>query len=112
MMNSKSRRRRSDRNHVIYRLICEVDGSCYIGITNMRDRNPKKSVHVRWLQHLSRSRTETKSWALYRYLRKYKADKWKVEVIEVVRGKKQTHERETFLIEKINPYLNTRARNA
>jgi len=102
------RKRRSDRNHVIYKLTCIATGETYVGLTQVYDRDANKSIHTRWLQHLSRSRTQNKSWALYDRLRKYDSAQWKVALVEIVRGKINAHARECAIMSKVHAQLNTR----
>lgn len=99
------RKRRSDRNHVIYQLTCVDTKETYIGITVMRGRAVKKSVETRFQQHQYRATVQDKDWKLCNALRQY--EQWVVEAIEVVRGKKEAHNRERELIASIQPALNT-----
>ena len=104
-----NRKRRNDRNHIIYKLVCLATNDTYIGMTQMHGRAVNKSVHIRWLQHLSRARTQDKTWTLYKLLRQYDSSMWLVQPIETIRGKLAAHMRECAIIAQIKPSLNTRA---
>lgn len=58
-------------------------------------------------KHMQRAQTENKDWGLSRALRQYQATDFVFGHIEVVRGKKVAHARETELIKQFNPSLNT-----
>ena len=107
-MNSKtvSRKRRTDRNHAIYELFCEVTGDSYIGITVV-DGTALGSVRGRFNRHLSRANTESKNWNLCEALRTYGREGFTPYLLEVVRGKTAAHARERELIAVLQPTLNT-----
>lgn len=98
------RKKRNDRNYVLYRL--EVDGESYIGLTVSQGRAFLRSVKVRVQKHLSRARCENKDWSLYSFLRDNEAEV-SYEVLEVVRGRKPAYQRERELISEMQPSLNT-----
>lgn len=102
-----TRKKRSDRNHVLYRLACDATGDFYVGVTAVQGQAPVRSVKVRVQKHMSRAKKEKKSWTLYVALRKFMEAKWTYEVLEVVRGRKNAHQRERQLIAKLKPTLNT-----
>jgi len=99
------RRRRSDRNHILY-LLTAPDGACYVGLTHV-EGTPRKSLMRRWLKHINRAANEAHDWALCNSIRQHGADSFRVEIIEKVRGKAAAHQREVMLIEHISPALNT-----
>jgi Uri superfamily endonuclease len=100
------RKKRSDRNHVIYRM--EMDtGDSYIGLTVAQGSAFLRSVKVRVQKHMSRARKEDKNWNLYSFLRENENTSITYEVLEVVRGRKPAHQRERELISEFNPTLNT-----
>ena len=99
------RKRRSDRNHVLYRLT--LGELTYIGLTVVTGRAFLRSVKVRVQKHLSRAKREEKEWNLYSFLRDNPDCTVEYEVLEVVRGRKNAHFRERELIEKFAPELNT-----
>ena len=104
------RKRRSDRNHIVYRLQNTVTGESYIGITVSGGHTQKaknKSLLVRWQKHVRRALTENKDWLLCTSIREYGAEAFTREIIEIVRGKKAAHERELELIREYSPELNT-----
>jgi hypothetical protein len=100
------RKKRSDRNHVIYRM--EMDtGDSYVGLTVAQGAAFLRSVKVRVQKHMSRARKEDKAWNLYSFLRNNENVSITYEVLEVVRGRKPAHQRERELISELNPTLNT-----
>lgn len=101
------RKKRSDRNHVIYMVTCEDTGDTYIGLTVALGQAYLKSVKIRWQKHMSRARCEDKDWNFCNALRVLDACDWRYQVLEVVRGRKNAHQRERELIREINPSLNT-----
>jgi hypothetical protein len=107
MMKQKvTRKRRSDRNHAIYELYCEVTGESYIGLTVVNG-TALASVRGRFNRHLSRANTESKEWNLCEALRKYGREGFTPYLLEVVRGKTAAHARERELTAEMQPALNT-----
>jgi hypothetical protein len=96
------RKKRNDRNYVLYRLY--VDGSEYIGLTVSVGRAFLRSVKVRVQKHMSRANVENKDWTLCNALRN--ADVIEYEVLEVIRGRKAAYSRERELIAEYQPELN------
>ena len=105
-MSNAKRKRRTDRNHVIYELECIETGETYIGLTE-QDGTPESSVRGRFNRHISRARKEGKDWLLCEALRKYGRDGFERKVLEVIRGKAPAHERERELTKELEPELNT-----
>ena len=108
-MNSKiTRKRRTDRNQVIYFIQDKVTLEYYIGLTAVcYAGNLRKTLTRRMQKHMQRALTENKNWGLSRALRERGADRFVFGVIEVVRGKRPAHARETELINTLQPALNT-----
>lgn len=101
-----TRKRRTDRNHIIYELI--VNGLNYIGVTAKTESTVLKSVRVRANKHWYRAQTESKNWLLCEALRGLSSrDEIEIRVHEIVRGKAEAHRREVELRRQINPALNT-----
>jgi hypothetical protein len=101
------RKKRSDRNHVLYRVICEDTGDSYIGLTVAQGQAFLRSVKVRWQKHVSRAMKENKDWSFCKALRQNADAQWSYEVLEIVRGRKPAHQRERELILDLEPTLNT-----
>lgn len=101
------RKKRNDRNHVLYRVVCTDTGDEYIGLTVAVGRAFVRSVKVRWQKHISRAIKENKEWNFCKFLRDNIDAKYTYEVIEVVRGRKEAHQRERQLIKEYSPTLNT-----
>jgi len=108
-MNSKiTRKRRTDRNQVIYFIQDKVTLEYYIGLTAVCFAgNVRKTLTRRMQKHMQRALTENKNWGLSRALRERGADSFVFGVVEVVRGKRPAHARETELINTLQPALNT-----
>lgn len=100
------RKKRSDRNHVIY-CITASTGDSYIGLTVAQGAAYLRSVKLRVQKHLSRARCENKQWALYEFLTFNPDVTLSYKVVEVVRGRKPAHARERQLIHAYSPTLNT-----
>ena len=102
------RKRRSDRNHVIYFIEDVVTRDVYIGLTAVSFKgNVRKTLNRRMQKHMQRALAENKDWGLSRALRERGAERFVFGVVEVVRGKKAAHARETELINTMQPSLNT-----
>jgi hypothetical protein len=103
------RKRRADRNHIIYEL--RVNGLNYIGVTAKTESTVQKSVRVRANKHFYRAKTEDKNWLLCAELRKLESkDDIEIRVHEVVRGKAAAHRREVEIRRAVRPALNTDVR--
>lgn len=97
------RKKRNDRNYVLYRVNC--NGDEYIGLTVAIGRAFLKSVKIRVQKHISRAFKENKDWLFCEALRN--SDLIEYEVIEVIRGRKSAYQRERELIKELEPSLNT-----
>ncbi len=104
-----ARKKRSDRNHIIYEL--RINGANYIGVTAKTESTINKSVLARAAKHFYRAKTENKDWLLCQALRALN-DKSEIEVLvhEVIRGKAAAHRREVELRRELRPVLNTDVR--
>ena len=107
--NGMMRKKRSDRNHIIYELRIGTDN--YIGVTAKTESTVNKSVLARAAKHYYRAKTESKDWLLCHALRGL-ASKEDIEVLvhEIVRGKAAAHRREVELRRTLRPTLNTDTR--
>jgi len=99
------RKARSDRKHAVYMLANTNTGEFYIGIT-VCGQQLKKALKIRWQKHVRRAVTENKNWALCRNIREHGANAFEMEVIGVVRGRKDAHVMERGLIAELCPALN------
>lgn len=106
--SSMIRKKRSDRNHIVYSLA--VGKQEYIGVTYVHDRSPTKSLRRRWMKHVRRALTENRDWKLCRAIRKYGPERFEISVLQVVRGKTAAHVIERELIRERAPRLNTDTR--
>ena len=106
-MESKkaTRKRRQDTKHAVYMLVNTNTNEAYIGIT-VCGNDVKKALKVRFQKHVRRAVTENKTWALCRSIREHGADAFEMEVIGLVRGRKDAHTMERGLIAELCPALN------
>lgn len=103
-----SRKRRNDRNQVVYYIQDVVTLEYYIGLTVLSFKgNVRKTLHRRMQKHLQRALAENKSWGLSVALRDRGAERFVFGPVQVVRGKKEAHAVETNLINTLQPALNT-----
>jgi hypothetical protein len=104
-----TRKRRVDRNHIIYEL--RVNGLNYIGVTAKTESTVLKSVRVRANKHFYRAKTESKNWLLCAALRELSSkDEIEIVVHAVVRGKAEAHREEVRIRRAVRPALNTDVR--
>ena len=107
---TKRRKPRSDRNHIIYKIICTYTQEAYIGVCIVRKQARVKSLKQRWKQHIRASTVECKQWKMSQAIREHGTDAFRKEIIEVVRGKATAYDREAELINSLRPQLNTKIR--
>tara|TARA_B100000900_G_scaffold406804_1_gene418406 strand:- start:1560 stop:1916 length:357 start_codon:yes stop_codon:yes gene_type:complete len=105
-MATKRRKRRTDRNHVIYQILNVHTGERYIGMTYARGRAFLKSAKARWTAHQYNALVDKRDTLFYDNVRKHGVGAFKVSVVKVVRGKKECHAEETQLIKTAQPELN------
>ena len=109
METKNIRRRRVDRNHIIYELV--VNGLNYIGVTAKTESTVLKSVRVRANKHWYRAQKESKNWLLCQALRGLSSkDEIEIRIHEIVRGKAEAHRREVEIRRAVGPALNTDVR--
>lgn len=101
-----NRKRRNDRNHVIYEITCDVTGDTYIGITVARGRAYLKSIETRWKGHIYHACVENRDLPLAATIRYHGPEKFSKKMLAVVRGKTATHAEETRLIKERKPTMN------
>jgi len=101
------RKKRNDRNYVLYQIVAEDTGDNYIGLTVATGRAFLRSVKVRVQKHMSRAKREDKNWAFCEFIRSNPDAALTYNVIAVVRGRKKAYEIERQYIEEFQPTLNT-----
>ena len=101
------RKKRNDRNHVIYQITANT-GDFYIGLTVAQGRAFLNSVKVRLQKHFSAAKCDNKDWTFAEFIRSNPEVEYTYEVLEVVRGRKEAHQRERELIAFHVPTLNTK----
>lgn len=102
------RKKRIDRNHIVYEIVNTVNGKRYIGVTQAIGRAFNYSAVRRFQKHISRAKKENKDWALYNDMRKYGADVYDVYVFDIVRGKAEAHSIEREQLKIGNYKLNSK----
>jgi hypothetical protein len=109
MMKQTTRKKRTDRNHIVYEL--RVPSGNYIGVTAKTESTVLKSVKSRAAKHFYRAKTETKTWLLCAALREL-SDKNEIEIVvhAIVRGKADAHREEVRIRREVKPTLNTDCR--
>nr|NDG05672.1 hypothetical protein [Oxalobacteraceae bacterium] len=103
---ARTRKARSDRNHVIYCIMNTATNQHYIGVTVCAG-GINRAVKVRFQKHVRRALTENRDWALCRSIREWGADAHLCLVLEKVRGKGQAHAREREITRETSPVLNS-----
>lgn len=101
-----SRKRRCDRNHIVYKVTCLPTGERYIGITVVAGKAIQKSVKTRWRKHLYHAIVENRDYPLQKMIRLHGSDAFKQEIVCVIRGKQAAHDHERHLIVQEKPELN------
>ena len=103
---TKNRKRRTDRNYVIYKLTCKPTGEIYIGLVVATGRAFKRSVKNRFRGHTRDALEYGREAILSDAIRDYGVKSFKREVVEIVRSKKAAHAYELGLIKGLQPELN------
>ena len=98
------RKKRTDRNHVVYCITCLETGKQYVGLTVLQG-TVNQALALRMKHHFRRAQRTDKSWELCKHLRKHESVV--IDPIATVRGKKPAHELEVFMIGLLKPVLNT-----
>jgi len=100
------RKKRNDRNYVLYRVTIGED--TYIGLTVARGRAYYKSIKIRVNQHISRALNESKDWTMCRSIRDAYESGAEItyEMLDITRGRKNAFSLERNLIKKLKPTLN------
>jgi predicted GIY-YIG superfamily endonuclease len=103
-------KRRSDRNHLIYKIENLSNGDFYIGVTVVSGRAYLKSLRSRWKRHIYKATILREEWSFSKAIREFGESQFKLEIMEIVRGKSTAFERESSIINDLRPTYNTRMR--
>ena len=103
------RKKRTDRNHIIYELV--VPAGNYIGVTAKTETTVLKSVRARAAKHFYRAKKEGKDWTLCVALRELESkDCIEIRIHAIIRGKAEAHRAEVQIRRAVKPNLNTDTR--
>lgn len=102
---TRRRKRRNDRNHVIY-LATSPEGKRYVGVTFARRRAYLGSMRTRWEAHVRNATVYDHDTLLCCAIREHGSGSFALEILEVVRGKQNAHDRERELLREVRPELN------
>lgn len=102
------RKKRSDRNHIIYKLTNTVTNETYIGVTVVSGRAYLKSLRSRWIRHIYKAKIGMAEYPISISIRTHGEESFTREIITLVKGKKSAFQVESELINEIKPALNTR----
>ena len=105
------RKKRADRNHLIYKITCIVTGDHYIGVTVMKGPAKVRTLNQRWKAHQYKALTLKEQWTLPKAIRKYGVDNFELEIVDIIRGKAEAFAYEAEIINTTHPKLNTKKRN-
>jgi len=105
------RKKRSDRNHIIYMLTCEPTDERYIGVTVMSSTSKAKTLKQRWQGHVYKALVTQEDWVLPATIREYGADSFTMSILDIVRGKKSAFAAEAALINEVQAELNTKRKS-
>ena len=102
------RKKRSDRNQIIYKLTNNVTNESYIGVTVVTGRAYLKSLRSRWIRHIYKANVGMAKYPISVSIRTHGEESFTREILQIVRGKKNAFQAESQLINEIKPTLNTR----
>ena len=105
-----ARKSRKDRYHLVYQLTAPT-GEKYIGVTFVRGdsrsmKARKKSVEARFGCHMRNALQYGHNTLLSDSIRQHGPEAFDKVVLEVIRGKQETHDKERELIALVKPSLN------
>ena len=103
-----ARKKRSDRNHIIYQITNTVTKEIYIGVTVSDQRQYQKSLRSRWLRHIYKANVLNTNFTTSESIREHGPDVFEQNIIKIVRGKSAAFAFEAQLINEIKPELNIR----
>lgn len=101
------RKRRNDRNHIIYVITNSINDEKYVGLSVCVDRSGQETLAARWCRHVGRALNQSKDWRLCQSIRKYGPETFVPEILQIVRGKAAAHSLETQLRKSGKFVLNT-----
>ena len=102
-----NRKKRNDRNHVIYEIVNTENGKSYIWVTAAIGSRFHYSAKLRLQKPFSRARKENKNWSLYNDMREHAQSVYELFIVKIVRGKAAAHQYETKQLQKFHYELNS-----
>jgi hypothetical protein len=103
----KTRKRRNDRNHIVYVIANIETNEHYVGVAACVDRSGKETLAARWSRHVGRALNQNKNWKLCESIRTHGREAFVPMILDIVRGKSQAHNIETQLRKTGQFMLNT-----
>lgn len=103
----KKRKRRNDRNHIIYVITNIITHEQYVGLSVCIDRSGEETLAARWCRHIGRALNQNRDWKLCKSIRAHGPDAFVPEILQIVRGKAAAHSKETELRKSGKFVLNT-----
>jgi group I intron endonuclease len=104
----KTRKRKAHKKHLLYKLHNRLTDQDYIGVTALiYNGNANKTLHRRFQKHVQRANAEKKQWQLSKSIQKYGKDAFENSILEIFNDKAMAHKKETRLINRFKPKLNT-----
>lgn len=101
-------RKHTAKKHLLYKLHNLKTVQDYIGVTALiYNGDANKTLHRRFQKHVQRANAEKKQWQLSKSIQKYGKDAFENTVLEVFNDKASAHKKETRLINRFRPKLNT-----
>lgn len=105
---TKLRKKRSDRNHLVYQITCIANQQQYIGVTVAKGAAIQKTLKTRWKAHLYKALVLQQNWQLCAAIRDHGPDQFVIQLVCKIRGKAAAFAVEASLINHLRPTLNTR----
>ena len=105
-----ARKKRSDRNYIIYQMVCIPTGEEYLGLTVIKPGGAERTLRNRLQQHYYKATTYGFDWTLAKRLRKFGKESFSIKAINKVRGKAEAYAMEADLINNLKPILNSKFR--
>lgn len=105
-----ARKRRNDRNHVIYEITNVVTGDSYVGLTVCTHGTSRKglyrAIERRFQKHVCRALRTDSQLPVSIQIRDFGPESFEIHPVWIVRGKDAAHEVEREVVADLEPSLN------